>query len=121
MNEFTGEVMQVKELMCPIYSKMAELLMDLECTLRNMNLWRSQRPSEEAFASDQPFCVDTMDFTDWLQFVFIEKMGVIIEDELPLPRNCGLAPMAEEVFRQAEHSPRTLIRQLEEIDETLSR
>jgi uncharacterized protein YqcC (DUF446 family) len=102
------------------YSQVAELLMDLECTLRNMNLWSSERPSEEALASEQPFCIDTLDFDQWLQFVFIARMSIIVERELPLPTQCGLAPMAEEYFRGNRLTPDALIRQLEAIDRTLS-
>jgi uncharacterized protein YqcC (DUF446 family) len=102
------------------YSQVAEQLIDLECILRSMNLWSHERPSEEDLASDQPFCVDTLRFEQWLQFVFIERMTLIVERELPLPDKCGLAPMAEECFRGAAYSPQTLIEKLQVIDRTLS-
>lgn len=102
------------------YSQVAEQLIDLERILRTMNLWSRERPSEEALASDQPFCVDTLRFEQWLQFIFIERMTLIVKNELPLPEKSGLAPMAEEYFRAAPDSPTALIRQLQAIDRILS-
>lgn len=103
------------------HSQVAALLIDLECVLRNMDLWDSERPSEAALESKQPFCVDTLEFEQWLQFIFIERMSIIVEQQLPLPEQCGLAPMAEERFRGSPHKPTALIAHLEEIDRTLSR
>lgn len=103
------------------YNQVAELLIDLEYVLRNMNLWSAERPSEAALASTQPFCVDTLDFEQWLQFIFIERMRSMVDQQLPLPDECGVAPMAEEYFRGASLDPATLVAHLEEIDRCLSR
>lgn len=102
------------------HSQVAELLIDLESELRNMGLWSSEPPSESALASEQPFCVDTLDFEQWLQFVFIERMRAIVEGERPLPQRCGVAPMAEEYFRGASLGAPALVAHLEAIDRTLS-
>lgn len=102
------------------HGQVAELLIDLEWVLRNMGLWSPERPSELALASEQPFCVDTLDFEQWLQFVFIERMRTIVEQELPLPEQCGVAPMAEEYFRGTSAGVPALVAHLEAIDRTLS-
>lgn len=102
------------------HSQMAELLLDLEFSLRQLGLWSAERPGEEAMASQEPFCLDTLDFEEWLQFIFIERMSVVVEQGLPLPDRCGLAPMAEEYFRGSRHCPTRLIEKLEQIDRTLS-
>ena len=44
------------------------LLIDIEAQLRQMGLWQAVPPSPEALASSQPFCIDTLDFSQWLQF-----------------------------------------------------
>lgn len=100
--------------------QLADSLLQIEIELRRLNAWASELPPEEAFQSTAPFCVDTLDFTQWLQFVFVERMKVIIENEHPLPTVSGIAPMAEEHFRGREQSVRGLIKELESIDQLLS-
>lgn len=102
------------------HGQVAELLIDLECELRNMGVWSRERPSETALASEQPFGLDTLEFEEWLQFVFIERMHTIVERRLPLPQHCGVAPMAEEHFRRSQLDPTVLIAYLHAIDRILS-
>ncbi|MEX1033430.1 MAG: YqcC family protein [Cellvibrionaceae bacterium] len=106
--------------MKPKDRQISQLLNDVECSLRAMNLWSEERPSPQALASVQPFCVDTLNFEQWLQFVFIERMQFMIDEGLPLPTQCGLAPMAEENFRGCAVDPTTLIDCLKQLDQVLS-
>jgi len=46
-----------------------------------------------------PFCVDTLSFPQWLQFVFIPKMRALHDQNLAYPVGSGIASMAEEIFR----------------------
>ena len=77
----------------------AELLIDIESELRQLNLWDTIPPSTAALASDQPFCVDTLSLPQWLQFIFLPTLYQLLEENQPLPARCGIAPMAEEYFR----------------------
>ena len=79
--------------------EVAELLIDVEAHLRQMDLWEQEPPPPEAFESTQPFAIDTLSFNQWLQFIFLPTMYRLIEDGEPLPGECGIAPMAEEYFR----------------------
>ncbi len=83
----------------PGSEQVAALLIDIEAELRQLNLWDDVSPSEQALASSEPFCVDTLSFTQWLQFIFLPTMYHLMESEAPLPTECGIAPMAEEHFR----------------------
>ncbi len=100
--------------------QVADSLLQIEMELRQLGMWEAERPSPEAFQSTQPFCIDTLEFTQWLQFVFVERMKVIIEQGHPLPAVSGMAPMAEEYFRPRPESGKGLIQALEEIDQLLS-
>ncbi len=100
--------------------QVADSLLQIEMELRQLGLWEAERPSEEALQSTQPFCIDTLEFTQWLQFVFVVRMKVIIEQGHPLPAVSGMAPMAEEYFRARPESGQGLIQALEEIDQLLS-
>lgn len=80
------------------YTLLASLLIDIECELRRANLWSAETPSAEALASVEPFCVDTMDFQDWLQFVFLPRMQAMLAERAPLPLQCNITAMAETVW-----------------------
>ena len=100
--------------------QVSDSLLRIEIELRRMDVWEASPPPEHAFQSTQPFCLDTMEFTQWLQFVFVERMKVIIENDHPLPSASGIAPMAEEHFRGRPESGSRLVRELEAIDRLLS-
>jgi uncharacterized protein YqcC (DUF446 family) len=102
-------------------NEVAVLLIDIEAHLRQMNLWEDQHPSAEALASSQPFHVDTLSFTQWLQFVFLPTLHGLIETEQILPAECGISPMAEEYFSGLGLAAGALERTLLSIDRVLSR
>ena len=79
--------------------QVAALLIDVEACLRRMNIWEATAPSAEALASSEPFCIDTLDFPQWLQHIFLPAMYAILEAGQVLPGECGIAPMAEGYFR----------------------
>ena len=58
------------------------LLVDIECELRVLGLWEDEAPSAEALASIEPFAVDTLSFSQWLQFIFVPKLYFIIEQKI---------------------------------------
>ncbi|MEX2473973.1 YqcC family protein [Marinobacter sp.] len=99
----------------------ADSLLQIELTLRELNLWENEPPAPELLQSSQPFCLDTLSFTQWLQFVFVARMSVLVENGSPLPEVSGMAPMAEEHFRGRPESGSAVIRALEEMDRLLSR
>ncbi|MCH8499570.1 MAG: YqcC family protein [Marinobacter sp.] len=100
--------------------QVADGLLHIEMELRRLRLWAAQPPSEEALASAMPFAVDTLAFTEWLQFIFLPRMKVLLENDLPLPAVSGMAPMAEEYFRGVRDDGKQLIRMLQAMDSLLS-
>ncbi len=102
------------------YQEAADILLRVEAELRRLGLWQSKPPSAEALASELPFCCDTLDFHQWLQFVLIERMKALIEAGHPLPSQSGIAPLAEEWFAGTDTDSRQLVRLLEELDNLLS-
>lgn len=82
------------------------LINELEATLRQKKLWQSKRPSAQSLASIEPFAIDFLNFTQWLQFIFIEKITRLLQLNLPLPKAMEIAPMASEYFKcQADNCP----------------
>lgn len=94
--------------------------MDIEKELRYLQLWDAEMISAEALASEQPFAIDTMSFPQWLQFIFLPRMYFILEQQMQLPSNCGIAPMAEQYFSVLNLPSSPLIAQLQKIDELLT-
>jgi len=100
-------------------TKVAELLIDIESELRKLGLWSQIPPTEQALTSDQPFCVDTLTLSQWLQFIFLPTLYQLMESNEALPQRCGVAPMAEEYFRGSQLATDALIKALHQLDETL--
>ena len=80
------------------YIPLASLLIDIEFELRRADLWSADTPSSEALASVEPFCVDTLDFQQWLQFILLPRMNSLIATQAPLPDKCDITGMAETVW-----------------------
>lgn len=101
-------------------TEVAEVLIDIEAQLRQLGQWDRLPPSTEALASEQPFCIDTLTLPQWLQFIFLPTLYRMLEEDQPLPRRCGIAPMAEEFFRGTGLASAGLVAALSEVDELLS-
>lgn len=101
-----------------IYQHLSSLLVELEKEMKTSNVWEIDQPSDSAFNSTQPFCVDTMTFEQWVKFVFVNRLNILIEKGLPLPAECSVAPMAEEAFK--DKSAQAVVSVLQAIDELLT-
>ncbi len=86
------------EIRLEMYHKLADLLLELEVVLRKANMWEMDIPSQEDLLSNEPFCVDTLNFLQWLRFVLIPNFKIMIENAIALPTQCNILPMAEEYF-----------------------
>ncbi|WP_454565684.1 YqcC family protein [Pseudomonas sp. AIG] len=82
------------------FPKIADQLLLIERELRTQGWWDEVQPSAEALSSVEPFSVDTLDFEQWLQWIFLPRMKMILEQDLPLPNASGIQEMAEMVFAQ---------------------
>jgi uncharacterized protein YqcC (DUF446 family) len=103
-----------------VRTDIAELLIDIESELRQLNLWDTISPSTTALASDQPFCVDTLSLPQWLQFILLPTLYQMLEADQPMPVRCGIAPMAEEFFKGGGLPTSALQQALSQIDNLLS-
>lgn len=93
-----------------------QLLLELEEELRALSWWESQAPAAQALQSQEPFCVDTLEFAQWLQWVFIPRMHSIVSTEQPLPSQCAIFEMAAVVYREQQALTAQLQRCLKAID-----
>jgi len=96
--------------------RLGKLLLELEAVLRRIQLWEEQMPSVEALSSEEPFCIDQLDLSQWLQWIFIPKMLFLIENQKPLPEFCGIFEVAEEAFSGMKQDMNETLRLIKEID-----
>jgi len=102
------------------YLQAQRLLTQIEVELKRLSLWKTTPPSAAALASTAPFCIDTMPFPDWLQFVFLVKMQQLLALEMPLPANMAIHPMAEEAFQHLPEDTRQLSQLILSFDHLLN-
>ena len=100
------------------YEQLASLLVALESAMRENEIWECEQPTPTALASQQPFCVDTMAFEQWLKFVFINRLQLLITQGSALPTQCDVAPMAEEAFKS--RSLESVVEVIQRLDQLLT-
>ena len=107
--ELLAQKSQVK-----LFEKQLELII---AELQKIALWQTSPPNPDAFLSEQPFALDTMQAHEWLQWIFIPRMRALIEANANLPQ-FALHPYFEEALKDEEaniHNLLNLIKQLDEL------
>lgn len=101
--------------------QLADHLLLIEQELHVLGWWSLQSPTQADLASQEPFCVDTLSFEQWLQWVFLPRMKSIIELDQPLPAASGIQPMAEMVYADRPARVSELLQLLGAFDRLISR
>lgn len=99
---------------------LAKQLNELETAMRHKSLWQAERPSEQALASTEPFAIDSLNFSQWLQFIFIEKIAQLLQLNLALPTAMAISPMATEYFKVQADSCPEIVALITRIDLTIN-
>lgn len=102
------------------FPQIAEQLLLIERELRVLGWWSDLPPSAQALASREPFSVDTLEFHQWLQWIFLPRMKVILEQDLPLPNASGILEMAEMVYASRQGEARRLQQLLAQFDRLIT-
>lgn len=102
------------------FLEVADQLLLIERELRMLGWWSEVSPSAEALASVEPFSVDTLDFSQWLQWIFLPRMKLILEQDLPLPNASGILAMAEMVYSGNPGQTRELRQSLARFDQLIT-
>jgi uncharacterized protein YqcC (DUF446 family) len=110
----------VIEVFMTLPSRVRQQLQLIEALLREHNQWQSVAPDASVFNSTQPFCMDTLEPYEWLQWVLIPRMHALLDGEHPLPESFAIAPYYE-IALEATHPARDVILvQLQELDALFS-
>lgn len=95
---------------------MRAALLLLEAEMRALGWWQSESPDAQALQSAEPFCVDCLTFSEWLQWVYIPKMHAFMAENGTLPGASGLMPIAEEAWKGSAENVLKLYRVVMALD-----
>ncbi|MGC6377843.1 YqcC family protein [Bisgaard Taxon 45] len=95
-------------------------LQQLQSNMQSLGLWQITPPPESAFLSEQPFALDTMSPTEWLQWIFIPRMYALIESEAVLPNKISITPYLEEALKELDELA-DLLSPISEIEKLLQK
>lgn len=96
-----------------------EIMIALEQALRSQDQWQQQPPPQQALASNLPFCYDTLEFNQWLQWVFVPRINTLIESNSALPAESAIYEYAEEVYKGAEYSTGEILQIIKLFDQMI--
>ncbi|MCG8707233.1 YqcC family protein [Brenneria sp. 4F2] len=96
--------------------RVRQSLFDVERVLRNSPFWQLAPPADSAFASSEPFCIDTMRAEQWLQWVLLPRMHALLDSGAPLPTGFSLSPYFEEALEGASSDIEPLMMRIAQLD-----
>ncbi|MEG3110694.1 MULTISPECIES: YqcC family protein [unclassified Pantoea] len=91
-------------------------LEQVEAIMLEHDLWQTTSPQASAFESREPFCLDTLEPLEWLQWVLIPHMHALIAAQQPLPKNFAIAPYFEMALAPAQAGRPLLLLTLRQLD-----
>ena len=100
--------------------RLALILTRIEAELRRLGLWSALPPPAAALQSTLPFCLDTLAFEQWLQWVCLPRFWALLQQDGQLPERCSIAPMAEVWFEGKAIDAENLIELLRAFDQALT-
>ncbi|MDK1237232.1 YqcC family protein [Cronobacter turicensis] len=90
------------------HQRVRQQLQRVEQVLRHHQQWQIAAPDSSAFESTQPFCMDTLEPYEWLQWVLIPRLHALLDAGAPLPQAFAVAPYYE-VTLEASHPARDAV------------
>lgn len=92
----------------------------IEQSMRELALWQLTPPEAQAFASTEPFCVDSMLAEEWLQWVLLPRMHALLDANAPLPTRFAITPYFEEALKDKQPNCLPLLALLQRLDSLLN-
>ncbi len=103
-----------------IPNRIADVLLEVEASLRTHGKWDESSPADSELNSTTPFCLDTLKFEQWLQWIFLPRMKDTLEQTKPLPAQSAIFEYAEECLHKSDPSTNGLLKQLKTFDDLIS-
>ena len=99
-----------------LLSRVRQQLQLIEALMRQHQLWQESAPQPDAFASTQPFCLDTLSPFEWLQWVLIPRMHALLEGGHALPQAFAVSPYYEMALEATHPARDVMLVELEKLD-----
>lgn len=96
-----------------------DLINQLIEQLKIIDWWEESPPKVDYLKSCEPFCVDCLTFTQWLQWVFCPRMMYLIENRQELPIKSGLLPIAQEAWKGVCGDTTQLLLLIDQLDKNI--
>lgn len=96
-------------------------LQEIEQAMRQLAWWQEMPPAAEAFASIEPFCVDSMLAEEWLQWVLLPRMNALLDADAPLPTRFAITPYFEQAWQDKQPECLPLLVLLQRLDNLLNK
>ena len=84
--------------MKPEYATVEAKVTAIEAEMKRSGLWQSDPLAPEQYAFQQAFAMDTMAFSQWLQFIFIPRVRGIIQTRGEFPSSSSVGAQAIREF-----------------------
>ena len=88
-----------------LYTRISAAIVEIEAEMKRIGYWRAEPLPEEAYNFRQAFAMDTMAFSQWLQFVFIPRVHQIIEQRGEFPSQSMVGAQACREFDGDPNTP----------------
>ena len=92
----------------------------IEAAMRGAGMWQTEPLPEEAYQFTQAFAMDTMAYSQWLQFIFLDRIRSIIAERGNFPPKSQVAAQAVREF-DGFHEASELCSVLSEFDAWINR
>lgn len=104
-----------------IHNQVRLNLQAIEQSMRDLALWQAAPPEQEAFASTEPFCVDSMQAENWLQWVLLPRMYALLDAHATLPTRFAITPYFELALKDKDPNCKPLLVLLQSLDNMLNK
>ena len=89
-----------------LYQQVEQRLADIEAEMKQIGYWQETPLPAEAYNFQLAFAMDTMAYSQWLQFVFIPRVRSILDSHGEFPPSSSVGTQALREFdgdRDADH------------------
>ena len=93
---------------------------NIEHELRRLRLWSDTMPDTEALSSEQPFCYDTLDFSQWMQWIFLPRIREVLSEQRQMPGQSNIHAYAEEALKNTPYDGDQLLFLIKTFDELVA-
>jgi uncharacterized protein YqcC (DUF446 family) len=77
-----------------LYQRVEQKLSEIEAEMKQIGYWQETPLPAEAYDFHQAFAMDTMAYSQWLQFVFIPRVRSILGSDGEFPRSSSVGTQA---------------------------